>query len=124
MTNDRTLHEAATAIDKRLDALGQPGPPITPANAAAAAARKHSAQSTADTPQHWPTGVRPVSVEGLGLLGVSEDGRLYWDGIPVEVARTFTLSWWQRLAAILVSLSAVIAAGAACVSAYADIASK
>lgn len=83
--------------------------------------RKHGAQSRNDAPPHWPDGVRPISLEGLVLVGVGDDGRLYWDGIPVEVARTFTLSWWQRVAAFLVSLSAVIAAAAACVSAYADI---
>lgn len=86
--------------------------------------RKHGAQSLNEAPLHWPDGVRPISLEGLSLVGVADDGRLYWDGIPVEVARTFTLSWWQRVAAILVSLSAVIAAAAACVSAYADIAGK
>ena len=84
--------------------------------------RKHGAQSLNDAPSHWPNGVRPISLDGLILVGVGEDGRLYWDGVPVEVARTFTLSWWQRVAAVLVSLSAVIAAAAACVSAYADIA--
>jgi len=106
-------------IDQRLEALGEPGPPIPPE--CPKSLRRHGAQSTGTAPPHWPTGILPVSAEGLGLIGVGDDGRLYWDGIPVEVARTFTLSWWQRVVAIIVSLSAMVAAGAACVSAYADI---
>ena len=84
--------------------------------------RQHAAQSLNDAPAHWPTGVRPISLDGLVLVGVGDDGRLYWDGLPVEVAKTFTLSWWQRLGAVAVSIAAIVAAIAACVSAYADIA--
>lgn len=31
-------------------------------------------------PTDWPTGVRPVSLDGTGLFGIGPDNRLYWDG--------------------------------------------
>ena len=34
----------------------------------------------------WPEGVRGVSLEELDVLGVDRQGRLYWDGIPVQVS--------------------------------------
>jgi hypothetical protein len=34
-----------------------------------------------DGPKHWPSHVRPISVEGLGHLGVDpSNGDLYFDG--------------------------------------------
>ena len=84
--------------------------------------RKHHAQSTADEVEGWPRGVRPISMDGVGMLGVGDDGSLYWEGKPIEVRRSFALSWWQRVGAIVVAGSAVIGAGAAAVSAYADVA--
>lgn len=33
----------------------------------------------------WPRGVRGIAIEEAGLLGVDNDGRLYWDGKPVAV---------------------------------------
>jgi hypothetical protein len=32
----------------------------------------------------WPEGVRGVSLGELDVLGVDRQGRLYWDGIPVQ----------------------------------------
>jgi hypothetical protein len=37
--------------------------------------------STMDPPQDWPSGVQPISQEGLGLLGIDPgSNKLYWDG--------------------------------------------
>jgi hypothetical protein len=37
--------------------------------------------STMDPPPDWPSGVRPISQEGLGLLGIDPgNNKLYWDG--------------------------------------------
>jgi len=83
--------------------------------------RKHPAQSTADGEKGWPPGVRPISQDGLGHLGVSDDGTLYWDGRPVEVRRSFSLTWWQTVGAALVTIAAVVSAAAAVVSAWADV---
>lgn len=82
--------------------------------------RKHPAQSTAETPDGWPVGVRPISGDGLDYLGVGDDGTLYWDKKPVVVRRTLDLSIWQRIGAVVVALSAVVGAASAAVSAYAD----
>jgi hypothetical protein len=83
--------------------------------------RQHAAQSTAERPKDWPAGVYPISLDGLSHLGVGNDGAVYWDGRPIEVRRTLTT--WQRVGAVTVTASAVVAAFAAAVSAYADLAS-
>ncbi|WP_230629360.1 hypothetical protein [Sphingomonas sp. Leaf37] len=82
--------------------------------------RQHAAQSTAEPPEDWPAGVYPISMGGMSHLGVGNDGAIYWDGKPIEVRRTLTT--WQRVGAVTVTASAVIAAVSAAVSAYADLA--
>jgi hypothetical protein len=49
-----------------------------------------------------------VSLEELDVLGVNRQGRLYWDGIPVQVSGQ--LSSWQSIGAVLVTVAAVTAA--------------
>ncbi|ACK82020.1 MAG: hypothetical protein ACAH20_19905 [Methylobacteriaceae bacterium] len=58
--------------------------------------------SFAEGAPHWPAGVRPISIDGLGLMGVSGEGLLHWDGRPVEVRRRLDLSKGERFFAILV----------------------
>lgn len=33
----------------------------------------------------WPLGVRPISMGETGGIGIDRDGRLYWNGRPVEI---------------------------------------
>jgi hypothetical protein len=80
----------------------------------------HPAQSTAARPEGWPTGVRPISMDGVGHLGVGNDGTLYWDGRPVRTAKKVTLSFWQAFGAILTVIAALMAGGGAAASAWAD----
>lgn len=80
----------------------------------------HPAQSTAARPENWPKGVRPISMDGVGHLGVGNDGTLYWDGRPVQVAKRVTLSFWQGLGAVLTVIAALAAGGGAVVSAWVD----
>jgi hypothetical protein len=80
----------------------------------------HPAQSTAARPSSWPPGVRPISVDGLGHIGVGDDGSLYWDGRPIQVARRFDLSLWQKMGAALTVMAALAAAGGSVASAVAD----
>jgi hypothetical protein len=80
----------------------------------------HPAQSTAARPPGWPAGIRPISVDGLNHIGVGDDGSLYWDGNPIQVARRFDLSLWQKIGAALTVLSALAAAGGSVASAIAD----
>lgn len=55
----------------------------------------------------WPAHVRQISLEGLGLLGIDGEQRLYWDGKRIEVRQRLTLSWWQKLGAVLVVVATV-----------------
>lgn len=80
----------------------------------------HPAQSTAARPDGWPRGVRPISVDGLSHLGVGNDGTLFWDGQPVEVAKRLTLSFWQGLGAFLTVAAALAGGGGAVASAWVD----
>ena len=68
----------------------------------------------------WPEDVWCIGINRIDLLGVDGKGNLYWDGRPVEYRRPVVLSAWQRFAAFLIALSAVVAAVSAAVSAYAD----
>ncbi len=52
-------------------------------------------------PPDWPTGVRPISLEGTSLFGIGPDNRLYWDGHQLEVSRTIRFSFWQALGATM-----------------------
>jgi len=83
--------------------------------------RAHHAQSNESTPPGWPNGVRPISLDGLAHIGVGPDGDLHWDGKPVVVRKGITLTTFQNVGATIVGLSTVVAAGAAAVSAYADL---
>jgi hypothetical protein len=53
-----------------------------------------------------------VAWEELDVLGVDRQGRLYWDGIPVQVSGQ--LSRRQSIGAVLVTVAAVKAAIAEC----------
>jgi hypothetical protein len=72
-----------------------------------------------DRPSSWPTNVFSISMKGLCLLGVDDKNRLYWDGQRIP---NLVLSTWQKVGAVMVTLSAVVGALATAVSAYAAIA--
>lgn len=56
----------------------------------------------------WTTGVHPISIEGMALMGVDEQGMLYWDGKPVEVRRRLDLSRGERWFGVAVGLSTTL----------------
>lgn len=61
-----------------------------------------------ECPPEWPEGVRGISMEGVGFLGVhSETGELYWDGRKVMVQRPITLGTFERVLASLAAVSGV-----------------
>ena len=37
-----------------------------------------------EPPPEWPKSVRPISMNGLNLLGIDDAGRLHWDGAMVR----------------------------------------
>ncbi len=69
----------------------------------------------------WPAHVSSIGMDRLDYLGIDRDGNLYWDGKRVEVRRPLSLTFWQRAGAVVISVSALVAAAAAAISAYADI---
>jgi hypothetical protein len=73
------------------------------------------ARGTADEPGHrspekTSRNVHPLASADLSRLSIDNDGRLYWDGKPVEVRRRIQMSRAQVLAASIVSLFIVIGA--------------
>lgn len=65
--------------------------------------------------------MRPISLDALNYLGVSDEGELYWIDTKILTAKKqIRLTFWQSFGAILTVIAALVAAGAASVSAYAD----
>jgi hypothetical protein len=60
--------------------------------------------SMMDPPPTWPSDVRPLSLEGLGLIGIDPaTNKLFWDGKEVVLRSRVRLSWWQGFLAALVA---------------------
>jgi hypothetical protein len=58
----------------------------------------------------WPENVRPLSLDDEGL-GVDRDGRLYWNGKPVEIiGQRLDLTKTQAAVAIAIAVFTAIAA--------------
>ena len=59
----------------------------------------------------WPKDVRPIGMSEVDGLGIDSDGRLYWNGKPVEIiGRRIDLTWTQTVVAIAVAVFTAIAA--------------
>ncbi|MDX3926544.1 MAG: hypothetical protein QHC90_12180 [Shinella sp.] len=61
--------------------------------------------ANADTPAHWPKGVKPISSEGLSLLGIDQDNFLHWDGKRLK--KEVHLSWVAKSVGWLVAGSTI-----------------
>jgi hypothetical protein len=59
--------------------------------------------------------VHPVDMTDLSRLSIDHDGRLYWDGKPVEVRRRISMSRAQVVGASIVAAFVVIGAIASAV---------
>jgi hypothetical protein len=59
---------------------------------------------------HWPEDVYTVSTDGQDLLGADKSGGIYWDGARIEVAKTFSLTCWQKMGAVVGIASTVAVA--------------
>ena len=56
-------------------------------------------------PSEWPSNVRPISMEGVSLLGIDPaTNKLYWDGKEVVVRDRLRLGGWANFLAILVAI--------------------
>jgi hypothetical protein len=58
----------------------------------------------------WPEGVTPITLDQLVRLGVGRDDQLHWDGRPVVTRRRLDLTLWQKIGAVLVTIT-VMAGG-------------
>ncbi|KYH01703.1 hypothetical protein SE91_27340 [Bradyrhizobium sp. DOA1] len=57
----------------------------------------------------WPKEVRPIAWKETDGLGIDNDGRLYWNGKPVEIiGRRLDLTWGQFWIALVVAIFTVI----------------
>ena len=58
-------------------------------------------------PPEWPSNVRPISMEGVSLLGIDPaTNKLYWDGKEIVVRDRLRLGGWANFLAILVTIGA------------------
>ena len=59
----------------------------------------------------WPKTVRPISTSESDGLGIDVDGRLHWNGKPIEIiGRRIDLTWTQTVIAIVVAVFTAIGA--------------
>ncbi|MGI0525738.1 hypothetical protein [Rhizobium giardinii] len=58
-----------------------------------------------ETPDDWPKGVRPMSWQGINLLGADGVGGLYWDGKKVQTVTR--LGFVERALATAVAVGTV-----------------
>lgn len=57
----------------------------------------------------WPRDVRPIAWKEADGLGIDNEGRLHWNGRPVEIiGRRLDLTWGQFWVAIVVAIFTVI----------------
>ena len=76
-------------------------------------ARRGAATGTAQTidQSKWPKDVRPIGMSEADGLGIDTDGRLYWNGKPVEIiGRRIDLTWTQTVVAIAVAIFTALGA--------------
>jgi hypothetical protein len=59
----------------------------------------------------WPRSVRPISLTEIDGLGIDSDGRLHWNGKPVEIiGRRLDLTRTQVLVGLVVAFFTVASA--------------
>lgn len=57
----------------------------------------------------WPRNVRPISMKESDGLGIDNDGRLYWNGKPVEIiGRRVDLTRGQSIFAVVVAIFTIV----------------
>ena len=104
-----TLAERLERLQAKLPvAVVEPEPPAAPALPETSKAPETPA--TPAPPAQPGRDVRPVGAMDLTRLSIDNDGRLYWDGKPVEVRRRLMMSRAQILGTSLLALFIVIGA--------------
>lgn len=87
--------------------------PPKPVEAAAPDPEPHQPEPQQPEPQG--RNVHPVDMTDLSRLSIDHDGRLYWDGKPVEVRRRVSMSRAQVVGASIVAAFVVIGAVASAI---------
>lgn len=59
-------------------------------------------------PENWPDGVRVIGFDELDNLGVDRSGVLYWNGRIITIQKQFKFSFWQKVSASIVTLTAAL----------------
>jgi|GEM_PF-1438074 len=65
--------------------------------------------TTADK-SNWPAGVRPLTMDESGKLGVDNEGQLYWDGKKIKTEQSLSLTELQWAVALFGAGAAVLMA--------------
>ena len=94
-----TRHDVFNLIPPRAETI-EPEPAHEPEPEPAPAPSPPPANDTRD--------VRAVGAMDLSRLSIDNDGRLYWDGKPVEVRRRIMMSRAQIVGALFIGLFVVI----------------
>lgn len=87
--------------------------PPKPVEAATPDPEPHQPEPQQPEPQG--RNVHPVDMTDLSRLSIDHDGRLYWDGKPVEVRRRISMSRAQVVGASIVAAFVVIGAVASAI---------
>jgi hypothetical protein len=90
-----TLHDDTDETDDNIFSLLPPG---------------ESATEAPPAPKPQGRNRHPVDMTDLSRLSIDRDGRLYWDGKPVEVHRRIAMSRPQIIGASIVAVFVVIGA--------------
>ena len=65
---------------------------------------------------HWPRDVRSLSIDGLSLIGVDSEGKIYYDGKPI--AYQATLAVHERRIAWIIAVFIALGAIGSLIQAY------
>jgi len=52
--------------------------------------------------------VKPIEVDDLNRLGISDDKQLFWDGRRIEIRRPLVLTGFQKAVAVVVTACAIL----------------
>lgn len=58
-------------------------------------------------PPHWPPGVRLITIDAFDLMGVDDQGRLYFDGKQIATVSEVRLTTFQTTLAVLAAMAAI-----------------
>jgi hypothetical protein len=59
-------------------------------------------------PETWPDGVRVIGVDELDNLGIDKSGILYWNGKMITIEKRLRFSFWQKVSAFVVTVTAAL----------------